>query len=118
MKGTHDCELIDLYHFLGKKWSAVLLHNIHWHPITYNELNKLTQNKISSVLLSKRIKEMQKLKLIKKEIINDRISYMITSDGNELKDLLHHIKKWAIKNNYDLPVTCKHNKCVCKEIFD
>lgn len=113
-----ECELIKLYHFMGKKWSMALLHNINEKPLSFNELKKLTNNLISPILLSNRLKEMIKLKLIKKITRENKLCYVRTEPGKEFDKIIHDLKKWSIKHNYDLPKECKKNICICKNIFD
>ena len=126
------CELIDLYSFLGKKWTFAMFTKIDTTPITYNELYSLSRHLINPTLLSNRLKRMIKFNLIKRAKVNNKITYSITPEGKKLKGLLHPIKAWSIENSYNLPSKCKFNsinckcglpegceicKCVCDEIF-
>jgi len=126
------CELIDLYSFMGKKWTFAMLTNIGTNPITYNEMYSLSKHLINPTLLSNRLKDMIKFNLIKKENINCKTTYTITPEGRKLKEILHQIKLWSIENNYNLPDKCRYNaqncecnlpqgceicSCVCDEIF-
>lgn len=113
-----SCELIELHNFLGKKWVIVLIHNITNTPISFNDLRRISKGKISSILLSSRLKEMVKFKLIKKETIDGRIVYSVTNEGIELKEIMHKLKAWSIKSNYKLPKVCTENKCYCRAIFE
>ncbi len=111
------CELIELYYLLGKKWTIELFHYIKDEPISFNELRRLTCDIISPILLSRRLKEMINFKLIKKRNLNKRIVYEITNEGKEMKDIMHNLKRWAVKNDYELPSFCKKGKCHCDYVF-
>ena len=112
------CELIELYRFLGKKWTVELLHNIELKPVSFNDLKRISRNLISPILLSNRLKHMVKFKIIKRYSINNKISYVITNRGIGLRSIMHDLKKWSIESDYRLPAVCKENKCLCNEIFN
>lgn len=95
----------------------ILFHNITEKPISFNELKKLTQQLISPILLSNRLKEMINFKLIKRIKINNKICYVISEEGIEFKKIMHNMKKWAIKNNYNLPKKCTKKVCACDSIL-
>ena len=118
MRNDIVCDLIELYGFLGKKWTVALFHNITDEPVSFNELERLTKGLISPILLSSRLKKMIDFKLIDKKMIDGRPVYQITSEGKKLKDIMHNIKDWAIECNYDLPDICKKKKCFCDYVFD
>ena len=66
MKGeSSNCELLDLFKFLGEKWTVPLFLNIKETKITYNDLNRVSHNVINPTLLSKRIKSLVKFKIVK-----------------------------------------------------
>lgn len=115
---SHGCELIELYKFLGKKWTVPLFHNLKSNPVTYNELNRKTRFLINPTLLSIRIKEFIRFKIVKKSVIDGRISYTLTKRGLKLKDLLHEIKDLAIKWDYNIPDKCKQGICICDTLFE
>ncbi|MFW6014170.1 MAG: winged helix-turn-helix transcriptional regulator [Candidatus Nanoarchaeia archaeon] len=102
-----QCDLIKLHNLVGKKWSVELFHYITNEPVSFNELWRLNDRLASPILISRRLKELQEFKLIKKEKINKRLVYTITKEGQGLKNVLHLLKKWGIENNYNLPSGCK-----------
>ncbi|PLW79312.1 hypothetical protein C0585_08535 [Candidatus Woesearchaeota archaeon] len=102
MECDENCEIKELYSFLGKKWSIKLIRIIQT-PKTYNELEKYFNKKINPTLLSKRLKDMINLKLAKKE--DDK--YVITSEGIKFLDITKMIVDWAHDTKYEIPSECK-----------
>ncbi|MBR9699157.1 helix-turn-helix transcriptional regulator [Candidatus Woesearchaeota archaeon] len=111
------CGILDLYGFLGKKWAFALFSHIDDHPKTFNGLYSISKHLINPTLLSKRLKDMIELKMIKKELKNKKLVYTITPEGEELKGLLHKTKLWCISHHYKIPEKCKHIQCVCHDAF-
>jgi DNA-binding HxlR family transcriptional regulator len=117
MRDVDNCELLELYGFLGKKWTVPLLYNIDHVPVSFNRLNNITQHKINPTLLSKTLAEAVKLRIIKKDTIKNKICYSITSEGEILKKLLGKLTTWAIHHNYNIPNECKKGKSSCDVRF-
>ena len=113
-----ECDLIELYALMGKKWTIPILHNITSKPISFNELKRISNNLISPILLSTRLKELVSFKIIIKRKIKGKIVYMLTQEGKGLKKLMIYLKKWAISSNYTLPKECNIKKCYCDMIFN
>ncbi len=113
MDKTQGCGLIGFYSFLGKKWSLVLLHTIGEKPLSYNDLNRITKKKISSILLSTRLKEMQNYNLIRSTMVKGKKAYVVTPQGKDLLDRLHTIKDWSITNKIRIPKECREGRCLC-----
>lgn len=112
-----ECELMDVYVILGKKWTIPLLHNITDEPISFNELKKISNNLISPILLSTRLKELVKFNIIQRKIIKGKVIYVLTEEGKGLKRLMHKLKKWAITSKYKLPKDCNVKQCYCDRVF-
>lgn len=102
-----QCDLIKLYNFIGKKWTIELFHYITDEPVSFNELWKFNERMASPILVSRRLKKMQEFNLIKKVKVGNKVAYKITNKGQELKNIMHLLKDWAIKNNYNLPAGCQ-----------
>lgn len=111
------CDIIELYSFLGKKWTFALLSNINKDPVTFNQLHETSRHLINPTLLSDRLKEMIRFGIIERKVLEGRVSYLITHQGQELKSILHTIKEWAEKNGMEIPGKCKNCECVCTEVF-
>ena len=97
-----ECPALRIMKLLGEKWVIVIMRELEIRGKRFNELNKSI--KISSRTLSKRLKELEKIKIIKKQSFKEippRVEYSLTEAGKELiksfKNLDAWIKKWKIK---------------------
>ena len=106
-----DCQIIELYRFLGKKWTVPLLHNIGKDPVSFNTLLKTSQKGLNPTLLSETLKSLVEFKIVEKR--RGREGYVLTEKGTELKSILHQVKDWAIVCEYNLPSMCKAGGCAC-----
>jgi len=107
------CQIKDLFHFLGKKWSFQLIHALSEKSMSYNEILNCFSKQINPTLLSKRLKEMVVLKIIKRKKIYKHVLYTMTDRGKELVGCVHKIKDWAKNCNYQIPDCCKDGDCIC-----
>ena len=106
-KKKDHCELLDLFNLLGKKWTIEILHNINDKPISFNQLYVFFGHKISPILLSKRLKELENFSFINRKEIDKRIIYIISSRGKEVKKNINMTRKWLIRKRYKVPAECK-----------
>ncbi|MBS3136340.1 helix-turn-helix transcriptional regulator [Candidatus Woesearchaeota archaeon] len=111
------CGLIDLYAFLGKKWSFAILSNISHEPISFNKLYSIAGHIVNPTLLSNRLKDMMSLKIIERKSEGGKRRYALSEKGAKLKEHLDRIKIWAVECSYPMPEKCKKCKCVCSEAF-
>ena len=117
MKSKAGCDLAELYSFFGKKWSHSIFTNIGEKPIGYNELYSISRRLINPTLLSNRLKEMIRFKLIDANIENNRKTYVLTLYGKELKKIFHDMKKWSQNSGFNIPDPCKNSECACSGVF-
>ena len=61
--------MLELYKLLGAKWTIPILHNIRKEPITYNEIKRLTNRMINPTILSQRLKDLARHKIIQKDFL-------------------------------------------------
>ena len=97
-----ECPALRIMKLLGEKWVIVIIRELSEKGKRFNELNRSI--KISSRTLSKRLKELEKTKIIKKQFFREippRVEYTLTEAGKDLmknfKNLDAWIKKWNIK---------------------
>tara|TARA_Y100000310_G_C20299771_1_gene631195 strand:+ start:144 stop:536 length:393 start_codon:yes stop_codon:yes gene_type:complete len=115
-KSSIKCGMLDLHTLFGKKWTYGLLHNIDENPVNYNRLYTLSNREINPTLLSERLKELVKFKIINRETIDNKICYSITKEGNKLKELLQQIKDLSKELSCYIPEECKGKDCSgCRE---
>ena len=106
-----ECQIIELYRFLGKKWTVPVLHNIGSDPVSFNNLLKTSDKGINPTLLSDMLKTLVEFKIVEKK--QGREGYVLTEKGADLKTILHEIKDWAIECDYNMPALCKSGGCAC-----
>ena len=110
MQKSSPCELLEIQHLLGGKWSFPLLLEFDKSKLTFNDLKGKTNNKINTTLLSKVIKDLLKHNVIEiKE--SDKKYYSLTSSGKKLIKILKDLKKWAESQGIDVGVDCVNRSC-------
>ncbi|MEK6859733.1 MAG: helix-turn-helix domain-containing protein [Nanoarchaeota archaeon] len=95
------CPVSKIIETLGKKWTLLILRNLNQtSKKRFSELQKDIE-KISPRTLSKRLKELEKEKLISREHFNEippRVEYYLTDSGEDLikcfKSLNNWVEKW------------------------
>lgn len=95
-----ECPVTKIVNILSKKWVLLILRKLNEnHKKRFNELQKEI-DKISSRTLSKRLKELEKAKLIKKTKFNEippRVEYSLTDSGKQLIGCFRGLNNWAKK---------------------
>ncbi len=98
-----DCTVYRTTNFIGKRWTLVILLELYkGNNFTkrYSELKKSLPG-ITPKILSLRLKELEKEKLIQKKIDNSIIpikcEYTLTNSGKDFIKIIENIKKWALK---------------------
>ncbi len=104
------CPLDGVIDTIGKKWGLLIINEIGNHgKLRYNEL--LSELKgISPSTLASMLKEMEKEKLVEKEVFREippRVEYSLSTRGRELREAIIPLLKWALKKgNYKVHCTC------------
>jgi DNA-binding HxlR family transcriptional regulator len=88
----------DMCKVLGRRWTVLILSNLHTKdPVRFNELKRLLTG-ISSVVLSNRLLEMDREGLISKKIypeIPPKVEYRLTERARELGVIFKDLGRWA-----------------------
>jgi DNA-binding HxlR family transcriptional regulator len=88
----------DMCKVLGRRWTVLILSNLHTKDtVRFNELKRLLTG-ISSVVLSNRLLEMDREGLISKKIypeIPPKVEYRLTERARELGVILNDLGRWA-----------------------
>lgn len=100
------CPITKIMKVLGMKWNLLILKELNMvylkkEKIRYNELLK-NLKPISSRTLSKRLSQLEKTGLIKKEKKKElppKVYYSLTKSGRELIKCFSSLNKWAEKYN-------------------
>lgn len=112
---NEKCTIYRTADFIGKKWTIPIILELYKKKKRYSELKKSLVN-ITPKILSTRLKELEREKLIKK--ITDgskfpkKCEYSLTKSGKEFMPIIKDMKDWAlknrIKNNLCSETNCKH----------
>lgn len=108
--GRHYPELTDLYRSIGQKWTIPLIHHLSETPLSFNDIKRLSKNNIAPSLLSTRLAQLTKLKIVKRTGYQERLCYTITEEGEKLKIILNDILDWSICADYKEPKIEAENK--------
>ena len=94
------CNAIGIGEVMGKKWSLSILKNLATNsPLHFNQLKNLLPG-ISNKVLSERLQQLEREKLVVKIIRNDEfnnISYNLTPLALEFDKMLQDIDCWVEK---------------------
>lgn len=110
------CQLNGIMDTLGKKWTIFVLNSVgNNKTVRYNELYKQLHG-ISPSTLSKILKDLNEMGILKKEIFPEvppRVEYSLTNTGKDLRSSILPLLKWAAK--YDSNVVVSN--CCSKEEY-
>tara|TARA_B100001971_G_C18098770_1_gene487632 strand:+ start:153 stop:530 length:378 start_codon:yes stop_codon:yes gene_type:complete len=118
-----NCDILKLQYLLGKKWTLPLLFEFQNNKqLSFNQLKKMTKDRLNSTLLSNTLKELEEFKILKKKLDKKQF-YILTNKGQDLISILNKLKDWSIKNSLGIFDNCKKQSCihcnkflVCSEI--
>ncbi|MEM3007521.1 MAG: helix-turn-helix domain-containing protein [Candidatus Nitrosotenuis sp.] len=104
------CPLDGVIDTIGKKWGLLIINEIGNHgKLRYNELMSELKG-ISPSSLASMLKELEKEKLIEKEIFREippRVEYSLSVRGKELREAIIPLIRWATKKgNYTMHCSC------------
>ena len=98
-----DCTIYQTASFIGKKWTLLILLELYKGESKlkrYSEIKKGIAN-ITPKILSLRLKELEKEKLIIKKIDTSefpvKCEYSLTPSGIDFIKIIQDMKKWALK---------------------
>jgi DNA-binding HxlR family transcriptional regulator len=81
---------------LSKRWIGLIIHQLLDGPKRFNELE--SELKISGKVLSEKLKEMEKLKIVKRTVYPTtpvKIEYTLTNKGKALDPVIKAIENWS-----------------------
>ena len=100
MKNKKECPTMKIMKVLGEKWMLLILRELYNEKsLRFGEIVKRMEN-ISSRTLSKRLTELTKIQIVKRETFREtppRVEYSLTNSGRELIKYFKNLDKWAIK---------------------
>jgi len=97
-----ECPVAKIIDILSKKWNLLIIRQLNGSKNTKKRFNELIKeiNGISSKTLSKRLKELEKSKIINKKRFNEippRVEYSLTESGKYLIGCFKSLNGWAKK---------------------
>jgi len=109
-----DCAVYKSADVIGKKWTLLILLELYkgekWKR--YTKLKNKLMN-ITPKILSARLKELEKYKLIEKKVDNREFpiksEYSLTKSGEEFIKVIEEMKKWSVK--WGGESACKDKEC-------
>lgn len=86
--------------FIGGKWKLLILS--HLHQFSKKSYSEIRDNlpRVSEKMLSQQLKELERDKLLEKNILSAkpyRVEYFLSKEGKSLAPLYEFISKWGIR---------------------
>jgi len=109
-----NCTIYKTADFIGKRWTIPILLELFKGDNQLKRYSHLKKNllNITPKMLSARLKELEKYKMIKKQIDTTNVpikcEYFLTGSGKDFIKIIKSMKRWALKWNV-------RNK-VCEEL--
>ncbi|HLC99219.1 MAG TPA: helix-turn-helix domain-containing protein [Candidatus Nanoarchaeia archaeon] len=111
-----ECTIYRTADFIGKRWTLLILLELYKGRSgsrRYSELKNSLPG-ITPKILSARLKELEKEKLIRKDIDTAsfpvRCDYSLTQSGEDFIKIIKDMKKWAIRWKYPSKA-CESTNC-------
>jgi DNA-binding HxlR family transcriptional regulator len=120
------CPLEGVIDIISKKWALLIVNEIGNHGrIRYNGLMKEIAG-ISPKTLADTLKGLARYNLIRREAFNEippRVDYILTEDGEELRQSIIPLLKWALSKKGTIVAHCscsmiEKGKRIDKSDFD
>lgn len=98
-----DCSIKKVVNFLGKKWTLLILLELYKGESEWRRFSQIKKDldNITPKLLSIRLKELEREKLIVKRVSIKRFpiksEYRLTESGEDFINVIKNIKKWSLK---------------------
>jgi DNA-binding HxlR family transcriptional regulator len=84
---------------LGKKWTGLIVRVLLDGPKRFKDIKAQIPD-ISDRILTERMRELETLGLVKRNVYPEipvRIEYVLTSMGDEMKNVIESIQNWSEK---------------------
>lgn len=97
-----NCTIYKTADFIGKRWTLLIILELYKGEKTkrYSQIRKNLEG-ITSKVLSSRLKELEKEKLISKKVdakeFPVKCEYSLTKSGRDFIRIIQDMKRWALK---------------------
>ncbi|MFX0003354.1 MAG: winged helix-turn-helix transcriptional regulator [Candidatus Hodarchaeota archaeon] len=111
------CPIEATLNIIGKKWSIQIIRDLFKGKTRFTEF-LVANPQLSTKMLSLRLKELQKLDIIKKTVKSTNpllIEYSLTPKGKNLNRILFQLAEFSL-NNYPNKVYNEESKSIEKDI--
>ncbi len=89
-----DCPIDAVAQAVGSKWNIIILRDLFLGKKHFNEFLR-QNNKLSNKVLAQKLKELEGLGLIERNMENERIIYKLSKEGKELKPVMQAMAKFG-----------------------
>lgn len=111
-----ECTIHKTIDIFAKKWTILILFELYKeknHKLRYNNLKKRLDG-ITSKMLSERLNELEKEKLLQKKVNSSKVpiscEYILTPAGLDFFKVIARIKEWSLKWKIN-DLKCKNSNC-------
>ncbi|MFT4302935.1 MAG: winged helix-turn-helix transcriptional regulator [Candidatus Woesearchaeota archaeon] len=115
------CPIKNTIEFMGKKWTLLILLELYRGEKKSKRYSNIKSqlSGITPKILSARLKEMEKQKLIKKRVDATKFPvktyYSLTDKGNAFLKILKNVKEWSLKYNESIEF-CEDTDCILCDV--
>ena len=98
-----ECSVRKSVNFLGKKWTLLILLELYKGKLEWKRFSQIKKSldNITPKILSIRLKELKKEKLIEKRVNVEEFpiksEYRLTKAGKDFINIIKNIKRWSLK---------------------
>lgn len=96
----YNCPLEMSIDLIGGKWKVIILWNLHFGPLRFNELRRIFPD-VTQKILTQQLKDLENDGLIVRTVYPERppkVEYSLSELGSALIPALKEISEWG--NNY------------------
>ncbi len=98
-----ECSVRKSVNFLGKRWTLLILLELYKGKLEWKRFSQIKKSldNITPKILSMRLKELEREKLIEKRVnvaeFPIKSEYRLTRAGKDFINIIKNIKKWSLK---------------------
>ena len=111
-----DCTIYKTANFIGKRWTLLILLELYKGEFKWKRYSNLKNGlkEITPKILSTRLKELEKERLIEKRVDSSKVpikcEYSLTKSGEDFIRIIHDMKQWALKWRIK-NIICEKSNC-------
>jgi DNA-binding HxlR family transcriptional regulator len=90
------CPVAKAMEILDERWTMLVVRELLEGSTSFNELRRGVP-KMSPALLSKRLRSLERVGIVRRTAQGGRVSYTLTDSGRELNDVVQGIGAWGVR---------------------